>query len=438
MAFSVDRGVSMMRKFVVGFSVAALSLGLAGCSSVGPSFNDMTKAYTASIEQHTRDTILINMMRAAYDMPMTFTDIPSVLGTGSVGSTTGLSVNAISASPGSVAGYFSAATGSYYTTGLQLNTSRQFNFTLSSLDNQQFTKGFLTTIPLENVHFFSRSSHLSKQLLYTLLVDSIEIKVQGGHAKRYVNDPKLAGYDDFQKLLRELLASGLTTETVTQEKAIGPKISQEQAVKLMPEMGKVMMGAKSSGVDMSLKPSTSDGRTMYQLHAQTQQVRFCVAPPPEQTWIRERFGPQILCNPDPGAAALGSVTANTSQSSARSQGKEQPVEVMTITLRSTRDVFRFIGQVIMVQTNGNPPFTVTIPTEVSPNTWKDIPLLVLNKGSSPPSTQTIASTEYFGESYSVPLNDNGYSSVVFDLLSLLVTMNKIPGSIPASPGILIK
>jgi len=201
-------------------SVLSLLTTLIGCSTAGPSFNDMTKAYTASIEQHTRDNLLVNMMRSAFDMPMTFTDIPSVLGTGIVSTQTGLSVNNLSATPISLSGYFSAAAGSNYTAGASLSTSRQFNFTLSSLDNQQFTKGFLTSIPLDNVHFFSRSSHLSQQLLYTLLIDSIEIKSKGEPNRLYLNNPIRDDYSEFQDMLFQLLESGLTTETVTELKCL--------------------------------------------------------------------------------------------------------------------------------------------------------------------------------------------------------------------------
>lgn len=414
------------------FAVIALCAVLTGCSTVGPSFNDMTKAYTASIEQHTRDNILVNMMRAGFDMPMTFTDIPSVLGTGVVSTEAGLSVNNLSASPGSVASYFSAGAGSNYTAGASLSTSRQFNFTLSSLDNQQFTKGFLTTIPLDNVHFFSRSSHLSKQLLYTLLIDSIEIKVKDAPNRVYVNDPNLANYDEFQKILFDLLQSGLTTETVTDSKDLGPQMSEAQAVKLMGELGKTLIDAKKAGANIEVKSTTVAGQKRFQLQATKQRVRFCVSPPPQQTWIRERFGTQILCKPSPGEALLSQAAASADPTT------KKPVELMTITLRSTRDVFRFVGQVIMAQTSRTPPELISIRTETAKDQWQDIPLLVVNKGRQGLNVQTIASVEYFGEIYSVPLTDNGYSAVVFDLLSLLVTMNKIPGSIPASPGILIK
>lgn len=422
--------------YLNGIKLAAVSvvLLLTGCSTVGPSFNDMTKAYTASIEQHTRDNILINMMRAGFDMPMTFTDIPSVLGTGIVSTESGLSVNNLSATPSSLTSYFSAAAGSNYTAGAQLSTSRQFNFTLSSLDNQQFTKGFLTTVPLDNVHFFSRSSHLSKQLLYTLLIDSIEIKVKDAPNRMYINDPNRPDYDEFQKILSDLLQSGLTTETVTESKEMGPQVSEAQAVKLMSELGKTLMSAKQAGANIELKPTQVGGAKRYQLHATQQRVRFCVSPPADQIWIRERFGTQILCMPTPGTT----FSDGPQQTAPAGQADKKPVELMTITLRSTRDVFRFVGQVIMAQTDRTPPKVISIRTKTGKDQWEEIPLIVVNKGSTGFGEQTIASVVYFDQAYSVPLENNGYSAVVFDLLSLLVTMNKIPGSIPASPGILVK
>jgi hypothetical protein len=72
------------------------------------------------------------------------------------------------------------------------------------------------------------------------------------------------------------------------------------------------------------------------------------------------------------------------------------------------------------------------------NQYDYVPLLIVNKGSSIGSGSVISSVKYFGVDYTVPLEKNGYSSVVFDLMSLLVTLSKIPGSIPASPGILIQ
>jgi len=129
-----------IRSMFGGLSVAAI-LTLTGCKAIGPDFNDMTAAYTGSMEVHQRNTILINIMRAAYDMPMTFTDIPTVLGQGLAQGQAGLTANIMSLEPTSVPGFFSAAPQSNASLQAGLTVSRQFSFSLSSLDNQQFTKG---------------------------------------------------------------------------------------------------------------------------------------------------------------------------------------------------------------------------------------------------------------------------------------------------------
>jgi hypothetical protein len=66
------------------------------------------------------------------------------------------------------------------------------------------------------------------------------------------------------------------------------------------------------------------------------------------------------------------------------------------------------------------------------------PIILVQKGAPQSAERLIATTNYQGTQYSVPLEDSGYSARVFDLLSVMVTMNKIPGSIPASPGVLIR
>jgi hypothetical protein len=70
--------------------------------------------------------------------------------------------------------------------------------------------------------------------------------------------------------------------------------------------------------------------------------------------------------------------------------------------------------------------------------FEEQPILLVQKGYPLNMEQLIATTSYQGTSYHVPLSQSGYSARVFDLLSVMGTMNKIPGSIPASPGVLIR
>jgi hypothetical protein len=96
------------------------------------------------------------------------------------------------------------------------------------------------------------------------------------------------------------------------------------------------------------------------------------------------------------------------------------------------------GLSLAAQTAATPPVVTTVRTYMGNGQYDYIPLLKVNKGSNIGSGPVVSSVKYFGTEYSVPLDKNGYSSVVFDLMSLLVTLSKIPGSIPASPGILIQ
>ena len=66
-----------------------------------------------------------------------------------------------------------------------------------------------------------------------------------------------------------------------------------------------------------------------------------------------------------------------------------------------------------------------------------IPLIVVEKGSAS-SSNALTSVKYQGEKFTVPATSNSYSREVLNIVSQLLTLNKVPGSIPASPAVLIK
>ena len=64
-------------------------------------------------------------------------------------------------------------------------------------------------------------------------------------------------------------------------------------------------------------------------------------------------------------------------------------------------------------------------------------LLVVRKNDS--SSKSFASVKNLdGNTYSIPSEGNGYSPMVIKIISSLLSLNKIPGSIPTSPGILLR
>jgi hypothetical protein len=66
-----------------------------------------------------------------------------------------------------------------------------------------------------------------------------------------------------------------------------------------------------------------------------------------------------------------------------------------------------------------------------------IPLLVVEKGRGN-AMNALTSVKYQGETYTVPAESDSYTREVLNIVSQLLTLNKVPGSIPASPAVLIK
>ena len=63
-------------------------------------------------------------------------------------------------------------------------------------------------------------------------------------------------------------------------------------------------------------------------------------------------------------------------------------------------------------------------------------ILVVEKNAPGPHFAAIRSLD--GNRYSIPAVNNGYSTQVMNLVSQLLTLNKVSGSVPPSPAVLIK
>ena len=110
-------------------------------------------------------------------------------------------------------------------------------------------------------------------------------------------------------------------------------------------------------------------------------------------------------------------------------------------MRSTRDIFDFLGQVVYVQNRAKDPVLVAItPVETVVNRKdgesRQHAILVVEKNVSGPYFAAVRSLD--GNRYSIPAENNGYSTQVMNLVSQLLTLNKVSGSVPPSPAVLIK
>ncbi len=403
---------------------ALLALGLtslvlmSGCSSINPDFMDMTEAYERSIDMHQKKSLLANMLRASNNLPLMFTDITTVAGTGSISTASAVDGKILASNPGSIAGFFTPSLGSSFGLGTGLSTNRSFTFSLGSLNNEEFYSGFLTDTPLEDMHFYMRSDNPPKEFVAALLVDSIEVTAKNGTRKIYLNDPFSPDYKHFQSMIYQLLDDGLTTEMNNELVDIGPALSKDDFTKILPEISKIVQ-AKVQVRKVGTHPET------FQLSMIQPKAKFCMDSPS----ALRHWGQHMDCDSTPNFPPK--------VRDAKTSDPSVVEETMMIRLRSTKSVFRFLGKLIALQSGPNPVVTM-IRVQTANGQFEQKPIIVVKKGAPPPADRLIATTNYQGTQYSVSLDESGYSARVFDLLSVMVTMNKITGSIPASPGVLIR
>ena len=401
-----------------------LATTLSGCASIDPDFKEMSSAYSIIVEKYNNDNVLLNIVRASKSMPLGFLDIPSVIGTGSVSTSAGLSASIFSANPASVTGLFSAGTAgaSSFSPSASLSLNRSFNFTQSSLDNAQFMRGFLTELTPDTIHFFTKR-HIPTELLYTMVIESIEAERPDGKRQIYVNNPLLPSYPEFQQLLYGLIDLGLSSETVVQKINFGPPMDGADLYKTIAPI------VNLSKDGFLLETVKVDGKDRYQITKTLPVARICFKQNDRSAIVESLYSGSIFCAA-PGAAP--------NLNAAKSKATDDKKTTLIIKIRSTRNVFDFLGQVLNAQLNEKDPYLLMLrptgPYTQGANVSLPMFKILKDSGNSPSSAAVV----YDGNSYIIPKNDAGYSNMVLDIVSQLLTLNKIPGSIPASPAVLIK
>jgi hypothetical protein len=409
------------RRFLLAFSTIGV---LSSCTTpVTPDFTEMSAKYANILEQYQLNSILINIVRASNERPLSFLDIPSINGSGNVTTSPTLS--------GSLNGLIGGLAGgplgiSSISPGLNPSFGNSFNFSQSSLDNATFLHGFLSGIPIGTAKFFI-SDNLPREVMFSLVIASIEIKQADGKSTRYVNNPLLPEYPTFQAELYKLLSYGLTIEQVKEE----PKKISNPAVGRMPNFSQPGMpspyqspsGYSGYGGAVGYGGSGGYGGMYGQTQPQPQ-FKVCVDENKFSNFVVEKFSSDIFCKSNP-------FTPKEKSSKAE----------LILTIRSPNNVFEYLGQVVAAQNQSN-PYMVTLPPSDSTRPRKagqdnQYALLVVRKND--PSNRNFARVRNIDDDiYSIPANDNGYSPMVLKIISQLLSLNKVPGSIPVSPGILLR
>ena len=396
----------------------ALVFFVGGCTTpVTPDFSSMSEKYANILEQYQINSILMNIIRASNDRPLSFLDIPNITGSGNV--TTSPTIGGVF--NGFVGGLAGGALGSTsINPSISLSFGNSFNFSQSSLDNATFLQGFLSPISVQTARFFI-SDNIPREVMFSLVLSSIEIRSPSGTSRKYINNPLLPEYPLFQKELYKLLSYGLTVEQfpISNEKLdtsvpLPPGINRGE-IKINP----VVQNAGGTPFDGSpyLMNSYAPQRPQYQYKVCVDQNKF-------SNFVKEEFSSDIFCRSNQVPA----------------KNKEKKYELI-LQVRSSSNIFEYLGQVVAAQNMPHPYLVVLPPSEGVPERkvgeLNQYALLIVNKNSV--NEKSFASvTSLDGDLYTVPSMNNGYSTLVIKIISQLLSLNKIPGAIPSSPGILLR
>ncbi|MBU3539465.1 hypothetical protein [Polynucleobacter sp. UK-Gri1-W3] len=407
-------------------SAIALSAALSGCGSTGaPDFSQMSAKYANILEQYQINMIFQNILRSSENRPVSFLDMPTINGSGSITTTSYASAFFTGGILPYNASYLPINGGlSSVTPGVSLSVGNTFNFTQSSLDNAVFWKGYLNELPIEMVKYFEHN-HIPREVLLSLVVDEIVITKPNGDVVTLINNPLRPDHAEFQKHLYKLISYGLGAFMVDTSLKIGPPLSVANLKSTFGDNSFEVM--KSSGIVLQRVGKNSP--LIFQPIQVSKQYKLCINTNKYENFIRQEYGDEIFCEV--------TLAQETKQPSA--DKKSQPK--LTIRIRSTNNIFEYLGQVVKAQL-GEKSYMVTLPPSETTfsnktNGSNEYALFVVYKNQSTP--RPFSSIEGLdGNLYSIPSENNGYSPLAIKLLAQFMSLQKIPGSIPASPSVLLK
>lgn len=429
-----------IRNTILHFGVILL---ISGCAATGSnSFKEMSSAYREVVEQYSNDNILLNIVRVSNNMPMSFLDIPSVVGSGTVSQNASLSAQIFSGNPSSFPGYFSAANTSTDTSnssaGIGLSINNSFSFTQSSLDNSSFMTSFYREIPLDILDFRGTERLRPRAIDFMLAIDSIHgINKDGVIQFKAENDPLSKDYDNFQSIFRILLELGLRVEKITKKTPIGPAI---EASKSGPSnLTDSVVNGISNGT-FSLDESVKNNKIYYQLNKIETSSRLCVNKFRTQQIVGNLLSPKTYCTNSeqpPTSEENFSEYLNWVKTTYPNLNNLE----LSFKLRSTGNIFDFLGNVLIAQSTHPEREIMIYPSLTDMKTTFALynkPTTLFKIYRNEPNIAAATKVTYKGNTYTIAADDNSHTKIVLEYLSTLLTFSKVPGSIPQSPAVIIR
>jgi hypothetical protein len=186
-------------------------------------FHGRAEALNAEFAQTRQKMVLQNVVRAAYTLPLQFTEISTVSGQATAEATLSSSLPIVARRPiGTSAGLLTS------TLSPSLRMSGNATFNVGNLSTQKFYNGIQTPVSKQLIALYLRSSFPARVLL-PLVISEIEL-VHKGRRIRLSNDPdRPSAYKNFNSALGVLIRRGLNVRQVSPSTTLGPVLSEDEA-----------------------------------------------------------------------------------------------------------------------------------------------------------------------------------------------------------------
>ncbi len=233
----------LLRAFLVGSVLAGL---LSACAIVDPvdqRYDNVSRSWAKARDE----SIFLNLIRASYNDPLSFTTVSNVTPVTTNQTTLGLPsflegpgtatliTNAAGAVTGSAASFPSSSPYRdtvFGSTTASNSTTISSNFSISTQETSAFYQGFLKPIDLQTLNYFIRQGY-SRELLFWLFADSFQLQptISPYSAIGYeYNPPDSYGCprsDPSHRCFREWVWIALLTGLTVEEKTIVTKLSSK-------------------------------------------------------------------------------------------------------------------------------------------------------------------------------------------------------------------
>lgn len=406
-----------------------LAIGLSGCATNRVDFSSWAVGYNNSVDHARNKLMLLNIVRSSENMPLMFTGVQVVRGSGqnSIGAALGYSKvmneqNPVDAPyPLTVSSIAPSAT---------FQVSSGFNFDVVVLDSAEFLQGLLT--PTSVLTFHNLVKHgIPEELLVHLLVDKItitKITPTGPQTLAYVNDPLSQNYKDFRIAVSELMEFGLTTELGSSASVdVGPLLTDADLKSgVATEISKVAPGLFLEKVQGGYRFYRPGGTT----------ANFCfLAENDKQSILLRFFTPTSLC----ADAESRMVRQNTSGDKSPDMNKLSSNRgSISLKMRSTSGVFAYLGSLMRYQAKSNNEFLTLDSSEIMSYNRLDKSRAVFRVVKNQAKANDIVSVEYGGTVYSMPLEEQGFSAITLTVLNMLFSLSKSVNSVPSTGTVVVR